>query len=306
MTTSSAPSVATVQLAPSEGIYELAGERPTWIWAHTCPDSKCDCRAVLILATTEGREALLERGATVHEAWLAGTEYAQAAWRLHDLDHFFIDIDTAEAYWTNGERRIDVGDHPRIGQILASMDGELLDEIGRLWYRGKGWPDPEQQILEAREVVLHGWQPGALVAWDDLCTGLRQDIYVLGRHHYEAAELYCPVAGCACGEVVVHFEARFPRGVPDPGSVVVQASGAARLDPHQRGHARLEQLWAAFCKRHPRYPARFAQRYATVRIIGERLAAPAAPPLAISAKIGRNDPCPCGSGRKYKKCCGSS
>ncbi|WP_394697314.1 SEC-C metal-binding domain-containing protein [Pseudoxanthomonas japonensis] len=21
-------------------------------------------------------------------------------------------------------------------------------------------------------------------------------------------------------------------------------------------------------------------------------------------KIGRNDPCPCGSGRKWKKCCG--
>ena len=23
-----------------------------------------------------------------------------------------------------------------------------------------------------------------------------------------------------------------------------------------------------------------------------------------SPKIGRNDPCPCGSGKKYKKCCG--
>ncbi|MEM7581916.1 MAG: SEC-C metal-binding domain-containing protein [Acidobacteriota bacterium] len=23
-----------------------------------------------------------------------------------------------------------------------------------------------------------------------------------------------------------------------------------------------------------------------------------------SPKIGRNEPCPCGSGRKYKKCCG--
>ena len=22
------------------------------------------------------------------------------------------------------------------------------------------------------------------------------------------------------------------------------------------------------------------------------------------AKVGRNDPCPCGSGRKFKKCCG--
>lgn len=24
-----------------------------------------------------------------------------------------------------------------------------------------------------------------------------------------------------------------------------------------------------------------------------------------SDKIGRNDPCPCGSGKKYKKCCGA-
>ena len=26
---------------------------------------------------------------------------------------------------------------------------------------------------------------------------------------------------------------------------------------------------------------------------------------AVSGKIGRNDPCPCGSGKKYKKCCGA-
>jgi preprotein translocase subunit SecA len=23
-----------------------------------------------------------------------------------------------------------------------------------------------------------------------------------------------------------------------------------------------------------------------------------------AVKVGRNDPCPCGSGKKYKKCCG--
>jgi preprotein translocase subunit SecA len=28
-------------------------------------------------------------------------------------------------------------------------------------------------------------------------------------------------------------------------------------------------------------------------------------PLTAPAKVGRNDPCPCGSGKKYKKCCGS-
>jgi preprotein translocase subunit SecA len=25
--------------------------------------------------------------------------------------------------------------------------------------------------------------------------------------------------------------------------------------------------------------------------------------VSASAKIGRNDPCPCGSGKKYKNCC---
>ncbi|MEQ8200347.1 MAG: preprotein translocase subunit SecA [Syntrophomonadaceae bacterium] len=29
-------------------------------------------------------------------------------------------------------------------------------------------------------------------------------------------------------------------------------------------------------------------------------------PVHVEKKIGRNDPCPCGSGRKYKKCCGRS
>ena len=29
------------------------------------------------------------------------------------------------------------------------------------------------------------------------------------------------------------------------------------------------------------------------------------PFVRTSPKIGRNDPCPCGSGKKYKKCCGS-
>jgi preprotein translocase subunit SecA len=29
-------------------------------------------------------------------------------------------------------------------------------------------------------------------------------------------------------------------------------------------------------------------------------------PLKKGKKIGRNEPCPCGSGKKYKKCCGAN
>ena len=29
-------------------------------------------------------------------------------------------------------------------------------------------------------------------------------------------------------------------------------------------------------------------------------------PYKAAEKIGRNDPCPCGSGKKYKNCCGAN
>jgi hypothetical protein len=42
--------------------------------------------------------------------------------------------------------------------------------------------------------------------------------------------------------------------------------------------------WASFAKQHPHTPSE---------------------PYRAPRKIGRNGPCPCGSGKKYKKCCGS-
>jgi preprotein translocase subunit SecA len=38
---------------------------------------------------------------------------------------------------------------------------------------------------------------------------------------------------------------------------------------------------------------------------GEEGAAPVHKPVVAEDKVGRNDPCPCGSGKKYKKCHGA-
>lgn len=48
--------------------------------------------------------------------------------------------------------------------------------------------------------------------------------------------------------------------------------------------------------------ARFRQEEGAWRYIDGDIN-PKSPPRHV-VKIGRNDPCPCGSGRKYKKCCG--
>ncbi|ABG41325.1 SEC-C motif containing protein [Paraglaciecola sp. T6c] len=33
---------------------------------------------------------------------------------------------------------------------------------------------------------------------------------------------------------------------------------------------------------------------------------PSSPFVRATSKVGRNDPCICGNGRKYKKCCGKN
>jgi len=41
-----------------------------------------------------------------------------------------------------------------------------------------------------------------------------------------------------------------------------------------------------------------------LQFVGGEASAPKQPKLSAK-KAGRNDPCPCGSGKKYKKCCGA-
>ena len=55
-------------------------------------------------------------------------------------------------------------------------------------------------------------------------------------------------------------------------------------------------------------PTQFGASYAEFyndmgRILGKKEAPAMHPSFLSKRKVGRNDPCPCGSGKKYKKCC---
>src|SRR5262249_28100298 len=115
-------------------------------------------------------------------------------------------------------------------------------------------------------------------------------------------------AGCDCGEVLLDFAPLLPRGAPDPGAIRVARSGEPTLEPqHARHRERLQQLWTAFRSRHPRSVERLARRSAVMQEIAPRIVgAPSGGVERRRARLGRNDPCPCGSGKKYKKCCGAT
>jgi len=66
------------------------------------------------------------------------------------------------------------------------------------------------------------------------------------------------------------------------------------------------EAWAAFRQERPTWEPRQPARPGT-RAPASTPAMPPPPPEPIrgSSKVARNAPCPCGSGLKYKKCCGS-
>jgi SEC-C motif len=68
-------------------------------------------------------------------------------------------------------------------------------------------------------------------------------------------------------------------------------------------HEQLRQLYRGFLKRTP--PARRGSAGGAWDI-PEPAQVPAAAPVKAPPRPGRNEPCPCGSGKKYKKCCGQN
>jgi hypothetical protein len=142
-----------IRLAAEDGLFELGGPHPSWIWVHTCPAPKCSCRTALILATSEGRGMLLDRGKTVREAWQAGLSYFEVAAKLAGVDAFALGIDTAEASALQSDEPLDPAAHPSVKDVLDRMDGEILDQIGRLWYRGKGLENPEETARLSKEIL---------------------------------------------------------------------------------------------------------------------------------------------------------
>lgn len=289
-------------LPVEDGIFELPGPAPLWIWAHTCPTPDCACREAFILASQD-RATLVERAAASAEAVRAGDGYAAIAARCEGVDVFQIDLDTMEA----SAPGTDAPAAPRTRAVLDRIDGELLDQLGRLWFRGKGRVEPGARARAAEQIAVRNWSPGDMLAYQEVLGGLREDLYSLAGRLYRVEDLYCTVPGCTCGDVSLDVEAVASRGGQHLGRVVVARSGATKLEPRGTGAERLAQVWAAFQARHPRYRERLARREAEMKEIGARVVPDTSPQRAQAApKVGRNDPCPCGSGKKHKKCCGAA
>ena len=236
----------------------------------------------------------------MREAWQAGQGYVDIAARIEGLTSFILNIDAVTVADLYGNPLTVADADSRIAAMVDRIHSDVLDEIARLWYIGKGYPDQRKLVLGAKTIAISPWQEGDMVAYLDVFKWARRDQYVFDDEPeiFQVFDGYCINPGCNCGKVVVQFCQLEVEGESQAvGEIEIDPSGTFALESEPKCEAILDRLWATFRKRHPAYPAYFAQRNADMKCIGKKREAFHRP------KIGRNEPCPCGSGKKYKKCC---
>lgn len=257
-----------------------------------CAQPSCDCFEVTLSAVG------LELGA--RDATPLTSEAARALLGAASPMRAFLSLDSGA---------VDPDDDPVyrplsdewLQWLESAIDGELLDLFHAQWLAQKGrhsptWPEIDWPTVESDEML----------AWEDLHPEDRPDAFELEGRFFVAADLYCPNPACSCAEAQLEFvdlsddeEARlvgFVRvGLPTGDVLERRSSG----DP-----AALDAVWSAYRARHRRLGERLhARRRAVAALTQAHAAATAATPKRAPARVGRNDPCPCGSGKKHKQCC---
>ena len=150
---------------------------------------------------------------------------------------------------------------------------------------------------------------------------------------YSMLEFYCPDPDCDCrrvmlnaveGERINRFLASISYGFDQDDKRDwerdMQGPFLDALNPQSEYAEALLELVEKMLLNDPRYVARLERHYALTKraasdpthplydklqeiVKEESEILPDPQPVSRTKRVGRNDPCPCGSGKKYKYCC---
>ena len=258
---------------------------------HLCKVPGCTCREVAL------RAVILDVDDEAGRVEIGDDTLARLT--SNDVLNAQLDVDFGIVDPNDHEGRVPLSDD-WIRYLQSQVDGELLDMLHDRWLRAKG-----------KTSVPIDWAPRApdeLVAWGEAHSDARHDHFLdqAGRDQsFIAHDLYCVNPTCTCSKVVIAFA---PVKYTDrnvgmlnvhvPDLEVVERT----VTPHNADL--VDRLWNAFLARHPHLAERCVSRKQRMIELAARRAAARTPVARAADRVGRNEPCPCGSGKKYKRCCG--
>jgi hypothetical protein len=201
--------------------------------------------------------------------------------------------------------------------LIAEMNEENWNGLYRHFYTHKEMKTEEVDCatLDAPFPPENMMDPTLMVAYKDILPFAKAFPFMLGADHWLVDEQYCVNPKCDCQDVLFDF---LRIDVPLAGKAsVAQHMPTATYDSRRDTFKPLNPPWSkepdlrtlttALREAYPDLAAEVRKRRTTLRTLYRKARTHEhrdAPPLAGSTtKVGPNEPCPCGSGKKYKKCC---
>ena len=258
------------------------------IVGYYCPNPDCPCRdATLYFYEADGNfKTRLFKIVIDYETWrLMSTE-------IYDGDDDYALI---------------------IHEFMETLDEEMKSLI----LSGKGVASDEKHALRDN-IDYSGLTMDSMVCYSEIYSTnpYEQWLLEIGNKQYIAVDYYCPNPKCNCRDVMLIFdkvENNKATGPPalrcfikfDTGNRVIEEKGAGVSTQHAENM--LDELMALFAGGGIEL---FKERYARIKEWGKdclqaELRRKNVSLTAVAPKVGRNAPCPCGSGKKYKRCCGA-
>ena len=170
--------------------------------------------------------------------------------------------------------------------------------------------DPDQIDAHFPPDVLAG--DGSMVGYYEILPYAKPVEFTLGAQTWLLDDQHCVRANCSCQEAALSFFELRPSAqhsgiASEPTLCIRYAYDTGQIEPlsgAKDGRWSGQDFVDALREVLPNLDPVLAKRQALLRRLYRR--ALSRKTIRLQApKPGRNDPCPCGSGKKYKKCCGA-
>ena len=185
------------------------------------------------------------------------------------------------------------------GERVDRFDRQLLARFGHseAFVEVAGLGEPLVSLLT--DVLYHGYEDRGLMAPDLTAEDIEALLLEVLPREAHVRELDGASLVPALGAFWAFLRQEYGLERPEIDALLARPGLGARVERHMFDPARFGPNKKASI----RYEAEAAAAREAAREAAHARATRAHAPIRDEPKVGRNAPCPCGSGKKYKKCC---
>jgi len=200
---------------------------------------------------------------------------------------------------------------PTAEAIQAQLEESDWADLRELFYRAKAdFIDAAAPPFDVDEAYFAGMiGDGAMIGYHEVFPLAGSIAFDAHGQRWFLDERYCARPGCGCDDACVQVFPLNGSGAdskPELGFLYNHKRDVLGKTFRHSPQLSVRTVMEALRRDSPEWRETMDRRHAQLRALGEQVTAHTRrKPLQRTApETNRNDPCPCGSGKKYKKCCG--